>query len=254
MQNLSLAITAAASFLISFSANAEALKVYGPGGPAPAMRDAAAAFEQKTGRAVSLVAGPTPQWIAKAKQDADIVFSGSETMMTDFVTAMEGRIEAAKVEPLYLRAASILVRPGNPGKLRGMADLFKPGRRILVVNGAGQNGLWEDMAGRTGDIDKVRSLRKNIVVYARNSAEARQAWIDDPTLDAWIIWNIWQFANPKLADIVPVEEPYRIFRDTGVVISKVGSEDKDAERFVNFLQSTDGAAIFARWGWTIKAP
>lgn len=254
MRKSLIAITALGAALFSFSARAEALKIYGPGGPAPAMRDAAAAFEQKTGRTVMIVAGPTPQWIEKAKQDADIVFSGSETMMTDFVTAMDGRIEASKVEPLYLRAASILVRPGNPLRLQGMGDLFKPGRRILVVNGAGQNGLWEDMAGRTGDIDKVRSLRKNIVVYARNSAEARQAWIDDPTLEAWIIWSIWQVANPKLADLVPVEEPYRIYRDAGVVISKIGREDKDANRFVDFLQSADGAAIFARWGWTIKAP
>lgn len=242
-----------AGIAASFSAQADALRVYGPGGPAPAMREAAAAFEQKTGRAVAVVAGPTPQWIDKAKQDADIVFSGSETMMTDFVTAMAGRIEASQVEPLYLRAASILVRPGNPLKLQGLGDLFKPGRRILVVNGAGQNGLWEDMAGRTGDIDKVRSLRKNIVVYARNSAEARQAWIDDPTLEAWIIWNIWQVANPKLADVVTVEEPYRIYRDTGVAITKSGREDKDAEHFVRFLQSAEGAAIFARWGWTTKA-
>lgn len=135
-----------------------------------------------------------------------------------------------------------------------MADLFKPGRRILVVNGAGQNGLWEDMAGRTGEIDKVRSHRRNIVVFARNSAEARQAWIDDPTLEAWIIWNIWQVANPKLADVVAVEEPYRIYRDTGVVITKSGRDDKDAARFVRFLQSAEGAAIFARWGWTTKAP
>lgn len=105
MQKFSRAITAPAAQLFSFSAHAEALKVYGPGGPAPAMREAAAAFEKETGRIVTIVAGPTPQWIEKAKQDADLVFSGSETMMTDFVTAMEGRIEASKVEPLHLRAA-----------------------------------------------------------------------------------------------------------------------------------------------------
>jgi accessory colonization factor AcfC len=32
-----------------------------------------------------------------------------------------------------------------------------------MVNGAGQNGAWEDIAGRKGDIRTVRELRCNIV-------------------------------------------------------------------------------------------
>lgn len=52
---------------------AEALNVYGPGGPAPAMKEAAAAFEKKTGTRVTVTAGPTPKWINKAKADADVV-------------------------------------------------------------------------------------------------------------------------------------------------------------------------------------
>jgi len=233
---------------------ADPLHVYGPGGPAPAMREAAKAYEARTGRAVAVVAGPTPQWLDQAKADGDLIFSGSETMMTDFVSALEGRIRAEAVEPLYLRTASILVRPGNPNGVGGLEDLFQPGRRVLVVNGAGQNGLWEDMAGRTGDIAKVRALRRNIVVYARNSAEARQAWIDDPTLDAWIIWGIWQVANPDLADVVEVEEPYRIYRDAGAVVTETGRQDADAQPFLEFLKSDEGAAIFARWGWRTGQP
>ncbi|OYW38219.1 MAG: ABC transporter substrate-binding protein [Brevundimonas sp. 12-68-7] len=236
------------------SRTADPLHVYGPGGPAPALREAAGAYEARTGRAVEVVAGPTPQWLDRAKADGDVIFSGSETMMTDFVAALEGRITAEAVEPLYLRVSSVLVRPGNPGDIDGLEDLFQPGHRILVVNGAGQNGLWEDMAGRTGDIGKVRALRRNIVVYARNSAEARQAWIDDPTLDAWIIWGIWQTANPDLAETVEVEEPYRIYRDAGAVVTTIGREDPDAQRFLDFLKSEDGAAIFARWGWRTGQP
>jgi accessory colonization factor AcfC len=218
------------------------------------MRDAARAYEARTGRAVVVVAGPTPQWLDQAKADGDLIFSGSETMMSDFVVALEGRIRAEAVEPLYLRTASILVRPGNPNRIGGLEDLFQPGHRVLVVNGAGQNGLWEDMAGRTGDIAKVRALRRNIVVYARNSAEARQAWIDDPTLDAWIIWGIWQVANPELADVIEVEEPYRIYRDVGAVITETGRQDADAQPFLDFLKSDEGAAIFARWGWRAGEP
>jgi accessory colonization factor AcfC len=236
------------------AANAETLKVYGPGGPLPAMQEAAEAFGKMHGVRVDVVGGPTPKWIDQAKKDADLIFSGSETMMTDFIKAMEGAIDSTDVVPLYLRPSAILVRPGNPKSIHGLKDLLQPGRTILVVNGAGQNGLWEDMAGRLGDINSVRNLRANIRVFSGNSAEAKKAWVDDPTLDAWIIWNIWQVANPTLAETVEVEPEYRIYRDTGAALTKTGKNKADAKAFEEFLQSSQGAAIFAKWGWNASVP
>ena len=224
------------------------LRVYGPGGPAPAMKEAAKVFEQKTGTPVVVTAGPTPEWIEQAKSDADLVYSGSETMMTDFAQAMEAQIDETRVEPLYLRPFAILVRPGNPKTIKGLSDLFRPGHRVIVVNGAGQNGVWEDAAGRQGDIESVRALRKNIVKYAKNSALAKQAWTEDPSLDAWLIWNIWQVANPTLADVVPVEKDYVIYRDTGIVVTQKGDLSPAAKQFMDFLKSPDGATIFQKWG------
>lgn len=225
------------------------LHVYGPGGPLPAMKDAAAQFKTETGVQVEVTGGPTPQWIGQAKENADLIFSGSETMMTDFINAMGKQVDSADVVPLYLRPSAILVRPGNPMNIRGMKDLLMPGRKVLVVNGAGQNGLWEDMAGRSGDINSVRSLRSNIKVFAGNSAEARKAWTEDPTLEAWIIWNIWQISNPSLADVVEVEPEFRIYRDAGIVLTDTGKTKSEAKAFAQFLASPKGIAIFAKWGW-----
>lgn len=227
----------------------ETLFVYGPGGPAPAIKEAAAVFQQKHGAKVEVTAGPTPAWIDKARQNADIIYSGSETMMTDFTVAMQGRIDEQTIVPLYLRPLSILVRPGNPKRITGVKDLLKPGVTILVVNGAGQNGVWEDMAGRKGEIDTVRKIRRNIVSYAPNSAAARTTWIDKPEIDVWLIWNIWQVANPKLADTVPIEPDYAIYRDTGVGLTTQGNSKPLAKQFVEFLQSKEGARIFMKWGW-----
>lgn len=217
------------------------------------MKQAAIAFEKETGNKVVIKAGPTQSWIEDAKSNADVIFSGSETMMTDFVAALDGQIAAEEVVPLYLRPSAILVRPGNPAKITGLEDLMKPGHNVLVVNGAGQNGLWEDMAGRTGDISKVKALRQNIKVFAANSAEAKKAWSEDKSLDAWIIWNIWQVSNPDLADTVEVEPAYRIYRDTGVTLTKRGREKDDAKAFVSFLQGETAAAIFAKAGWLVSS-
>jgi accessory colonization factor AcfC len=148
---------------------------------------------------------------------------------------------------------AILVRPGNPKGIRGFRDLLAPGVKVLTVAGAGQTGLWEDVAGRTGDIAMVRAFRRNMVFpEAANSGAAKQQWIQQKDIDAWLIWNIWQVANPELAQVVAMDEPFRIYRDVGVVLTRNGSAKPQAKAFVAFLQSAEGQTIFAKWGWAAR--
>ena len=227
----------------------EMIRAFGPGGPAPAMKEAAEAFASKAKIKIEVIAGPTGEWIERARAEGDLIFSGSEVMMADFVSAMAGRLVETTITPLYLRPSAILVRPGNPKAIRGLSDLIGRDLKVLVVNGAGQQGLWEDMVGRTGEIAKVRALRSRIVAFAPNSAAARKIWTERSDIDAWIIWNIWQVANPTVADLVEVEPEYRIYRDTGIGLTQVGLGKVAAKDFVTFLQSAEGAAIFRKWGW-----
>jgi accessory colonization factor AcfC len=212
------------------------------------MKEAAAAFERSRGIVVEVTAGPTAQWLDHAKTDADLVFSGSEVMMSDFIAAIPD-IDPSTVRAMYLRPAAILVRPGNPEHISGVVDLLKPGHRILIVNGAGQQGLWEDVAGRLGNIDSVRAFRANIAHVASNSGQAREVWINDKSIDAWLIWTVWQAANPTLADQVAVEPQFAIYRDTGTALTKRGQGRPEAKEFAAFLGSPTASAIFAKWGW-----
>lgn len=227
----------------------DVLRVYGPGGPYPAMREAAGEFSRIAQVKVEVVAGPTSTWLAQAKVDADLVYSGAEFMLTELIAAMTGVIDETTVMPLYLRQAAILVRAGNPKRIRDFPDLLKAGVNVLVVQGAGQTGLWEDMAGRRGDIRTVRALRKNIRAVMSNSAEAQKRWGEDSSLDAWLTWSTWQRATPAAADLVPVSEAYVIYRDVGIAVTKAGKAKQSAEQFIEFLLSQEGAKIFAKWGW-----
>ncbi len=119
-----------------------AINVYGPGGPAPAMHEAAKQFKNKTGIDVHVTAGPTSQWADKAKLDADIIYSGSEAMMSDFESVFADKIVKDSIEPLYLRPAAILVRKRNPKHIQGFKDLSKPNTKVLVTHGAGQVGRY----------------------------------------------------------------------------------------------------------------
>ncbi len=225
------------------------IQIYGPGGPFPPMNEAAKMFSQKYGVDVVVTKGPVERWIKRARKNADLIYSGAEFMMRNFVWLMEGKIDEATIKPLYLRPSGILVRKGNPKHIRGFEDLLKPGIKIMVVNGAGQLGLWEDMAAKQGKIETLRAFKKNIVYFARNSAEAKNKWLSDPEIDAWLIWNIWQVSNPEIADFVPVSKKYVIYRDCGVALTFKGEKNPLARKFYEFLSSKEAAKIFRKWGW-----
>ena len=226
------------------------LHVYGPGGPAPAMREAAQVFGKKKEITVEVTAGPTANWEGQALQDADLIFSGAEHMMTDFLQKdLTDLIDPTSIRTLYLRPSAILVRPGNPKNIRGVKDLAKPGLRILVVQGAGQVGMWEDVAGRTGKVKLVDGIRRNIGTVAPNSGDAKKLWGSDSRYDAWLIWTIWQKENPASADLINTEPENTIYRSCGIGIANRSRHKALAKEFADFLQSAEGRKIFVKWGW-----
>jgi accessory colonization factor AcfC len=230
----------------------EILHLYGPGGPYPAMREATAVFGKRYNVKIEVVVGPTNQWAEKAKSDADLIYSGSEYMMTDLIRVLEGKIDETTVKPLYLRPSAILVRRDNPKKIQDFPDLLEKGMKVLVVSGAGQIGLWEDVAGKQGDIETVRAFRKNISVYASDSAEAKKRWIENRELDAWLTWVIWAVSDPTMADVVPIGDEYVIYRDCGIALTHQGKAKALAQNFIEFLESAESAKVFEKWGWVTE--
>lgn len=231
----------------------DVIRVYGSEGPAPAMHEAAAVFGDRRAVEVEVVSGPTDKWLDRAKTDADVVFSSAEFMMSDFARAGDLQVERATITPLYLRPSAILVRPGNPKGIRDFPNLLRPGIRVMVVTGSGQTGLWEDMAGKQGDVRVVRALRKNTVCFAPNSETAVTTWKERDDIDAWVTWNIWYMPLRDDADLVPVSEDYRVYRQCSVALTQRGKSKPLAEQFVGFLASPEGERIFKSWGW-LSAP
>lgn len=229
---------------------AKNLYVYGPGGPAPAMKEAAAIFGKLHHIDVHVIAGPTSQWIGAARSRADLIYSGSENMMTDFVGALQGQMVTPSITPMYLRPAVILVRPGNPDHIVGFKSLLDPHIHLMVVQGAGQTGLWEDVVGRSGHIATIAQLRRNIVYYAPNSALALSKWKKDHHINAWLIYNIWAIAHPGVAHIVYLSPRYEIYRDCDIALTRRGLDTPLAVAFKKFLLSQVGVRIFHRWGWS----
>ncbi len=229
------------------------IRCFGPGGPAPAMRAVAAAFQAAHDVPVEIIAGPTPQWAPRVAAEADLVFSGAEYMMDEFMARFGEALDPATRRTLYLRPSALLVRPGNPRGYTGLRDLLArpPAEaRILATGGAGQVALYEDIAGRTGELALLRAMRERIVAIAPNTGAAQQEWRTKPdAYDVWLVWNHWQIAAPEHAALVEIEEPFRIWRSAGAVLSRRGAAREEVRRLDAFLTGPQGQAAFARFGW-----
>ncbi len=74
------------------------------------MDEAAAAFEKLRGIDDVVVGGPTPTWRERGKRDADVVFSGADRMMTDYI-----QHPPASGTPLGSRRPNVLDQPHQLG-------------------------------------------------------------------------------------------------------------------------------------------
>nr|WP_094777207.1 extracellular solute-binding protein [Domibacillus aminovorans] len=226
--------------------NNEVVNVYGPGGPLGPMEELAEQFKKETGINVNVIAGPEEKWIDQAKQDADIIYGGSEYMLRDFMLKHPGMINEKTRTELYPRAAGILVRKGNPKNIQSLEDLTKKGFRILDVNGAGQLGLWEDLAGRKGFISEID---RNIAVSVKTSAEAIDLWKESSKYDAWITYESWHYRLSDVTELVQLPDEDKLYRGTPISITSKTNNKKEAKQFISYLKSDASHQVFQKWGW-----
>jgi accessory colonization factor AcfC len=226
-------------------ADVSELRAYGPGGPLEPIRECARAFSNQEGVQVTVTGEPEEQWIAQARKDADVVFGGADYMLTQLTLKYPDLINPLTRTELYTRGAVILVRKGNPKNIAEFKDLARPGVKIVDVNGAGQVGLWEDIASLAG----VADPQKQIALSVTSSAAAVNAWRADPSLDAWVTYRTWHYRLPQETEIVEIEKNCRPSRATPIAIAKTCSHPALARKFIDYLKSDAGKAIFQKWGY-----
>ena len=246
MKKLLAIICLSTGALISRAQQNDTMYVYGPGGPQAAMAECATVFSKKMSVPVKVISGPEAKWIEQAKQNADLVFGGAEYMLTQFKMQHPGLMDSTTRTELYKRAAGILVRPGNPKKIMALKDLTKPGINILEITGAGQLGMWEDLAGKQ---NLIGGIQKNIKGAFANTALAIDAWKSDNKYDAVIIFASWYLRLKDVSQLIKIPVAQTVYRGTPIAITAITNKKDKAQQFIQFLKSNDGHAIFKKWGW-----
>lgn len=244
-------ILATLLFTVSSAACAD-INLYGPGGPHTALQDAAALYTLKTGVPVTVHYGPQAKWNEEARKNADILFGASEQSALAIARDHQDNFSEKDIEPLYLRKSILLVKKGNPKNIQGVEDLARPGVGIIVNDGGGSSntsgtGVWEDIAGRKGNVETVAGIRKNIILFAPNSGTARKALENQPGADVWITWVDWAASNPGIGDVVDIAPDYAIWRDMNIAVHK--GADAETRQFAAWLHSDEAAPAFRKYGW-----
>jgi molybdate transport system substrate-binding protein len=214
----------------------------------PAMEEAAVLFEQETGIRVDLHFSGSGTMLSHMKmaRRGDLYIPGSPDYMSKAIR--EGIVDSESVAIIAYLIIAIDVQHGNPKNIQTLADLARPGIRVGIGNPeAVCVGLYSvEVLEQNGLLKEVQN---NIITHAP-SCSATASLVAMQKVDAVIGWRVFSEWNPDTIDAVLLK-PHEIPRLAYVpaAISPYSQDKESAQRFINFLISSEGQKIFAKWGY-----
>jgi len=151
----------------------------------------------------------------------------------------------ACAEPL-VKAAELYEK--NTG-VHSVEDLARPGVRVAVSVLDCLKGLWEDITGRLGLLEKVR---RNICYYANGCVAIVEA-VATRQVDAAFGWTAFKHLEPQRIEVVELPRQQQVLRGTGVGMLCFAKEPDKAVRFMDFLASAESRKFYKEYGWEIPA-
>jgi len=214
----------------------------------PALEEAAAAFEERTGVRVELHFGGSGTMLSEMRISGrgDLYIPGSPDYM--YRAEREGLTDPQTVQILAYLIPAILVQRGNPQSIQTLEDLARPGVTVGIGDPeAVCAGLYAvELLEYNHLLDQVQ---KNIVTYAESCSKTA-ALIGLRRVDAILGWDVFARWNPDTMEVVylrPEQVPRLAY--IPAAISTYSENRRMAQKFVDFLVSEEGKAIFAKWGY-----
>lgn len=236
-------------FSVLPAAAQEKLLVFAGAASKPPTEDAAALYEKKTGTKVDLVFGGSGYVLSQMKlsKQGDIYFPGSSDYME--IAKRDGDVFPETEKIIVYLVPAINVQKGNPHNIRTLKDLTKPGLKVAIANPEGVCvGLYAvEIIEKKFTKEEKDAFKKNLINYT-GSCEKTATAISLKQADAVIGWSVFEHWDPDRIQTVPLD-PAKIPRVgyIPIAISKVTKNREAAQRFIDFLQSSEGRAIFVKY-------
>ena len=233
----------------------EELLVFAGSASKPPAEEAARAFEKKTGVKVNITFGGSGFVLSQMalSRKGDIYFPGSSDYME--IAKKKGLVLPETERKVVYLVPAINVWKGNPKGIKTLRDLTKPGLRVAIANPEGVCvGLYAvEILEKNLTAQETAALRKNIASYTE-SCEKTATAVSLKAVDAVIGWEVFQYWDPQRIETVPLkkEEIARIGY-IPIAISTYTTQKALAARFIDFLFSSEGKALFRKHHYFMSA-
>jgi molybdate transport system substrate-binding protein len=155
---------------------------------------------------------------------------------------VDGADQGAEPTVFATNAAEIVVAPGNPHGITGVADLADPGLFVVACAPAVPCGRYtQQVLDNAGVSVAFKSLEENVraVVSKVTLGEA----------DAGIVYATDVLAAGDDADGVAIASDINVTAEYPIVVTERGAESEAARAFVDFVLSEEGQAILESFGF-----
>lgn len=224
------------------------LLVFAGAASKPPTEELAKLYEQKTGIKVEVMFGGSGFVLSQMRlsKQGDIYFPGSSDFME--VAKKQGVVFPETEQKVVYLVSSINVQKGNPKGIRGLKDLTMSDVRVAIANPENVCvGTYAvELAERNFNAADLAAFRKNLLNYTE-SCEKTATAISMKTVDAVIGWSVFQYWDPERIETIPLRAS-QIARVgyIPIAVSTFTNDRAAAQRFVDFVLSPEGKAIFAK--------
>ena len=230
----------------SCSKSARSLEVFVGSATKPAIEEAAALFEKKTGIKVLLHFGGSGKMLSEMKlaRRGDLYLPGSSDFMD--MAKREKLVLAGTEKRVAYLVPAINVPAGNPKNIRSLEDLARPGLRIGIARPDSVCvGLYAaEVLERAGMVNRVRP---NIVTHTESCEKTAQL-VALGTVDAVLGWEVFHYWKPDKIETVFLN-PDQVARIgyIPIAVSVFSKQGPLARQLIDFLVGEEGQSVFRKW-------
>ena len=215
----------------------------------PATEEVVKTFHEKFGIPVDVSFGGSGFVLSQMKlaRKGDLYFPGSSDFME--MAKKDGLVFPETEKIIVYLVPAINVQKGNPKGIHSLKDLTKDGIRVAIANPefvcVGTYAV-EIIEKNLTPLEKER-FKKNLVNYTE-SCEKTANVISLKAVDAVLGWRVFQYWDPERIETIYLK-PEEISRIgyIPIAISKFTGDKILAQRFIDFLLSSQGKNIFQKY-------
>jgi len=233
------------------ASNAQTLMVFAGAASKPPTEEAAKAFEKKTGVKVEVVFGGSGYVMSQMilAEKGDIYFPGSSDYM-ELAKKKEVVFPDTEKYVVYLVNA-INVQKGNPKNIKSLKDLTKPGLKVAIANPEGVcvGAYAVEIIEKNFTPEEKSQFKKNLINYTE-SCEKTATAISLKMADVVIGWSVFHYWDPERIETIPLKKSEIIrIGYIPIAISKYTQNRKLAQKFIDFILSEEGKAIYKKYNY-----